>query len=200
MFYIANPQQGDLRLSGPLSRQSAGGGARTRDRRVPADLRADSLVTAPPTPPYSRQSDVAGSSNASPSSNSTTLTLSTDAVGLGRKGEEVTNGAILHSVCVTGVFLSSPGSVSPHQQAGLKTFADGMSRRDLALIFLASPTGQTRESYVRLLTSGVMKKKCLEHQAQITGLSGEDLRDKKEATNQRHSSQVAPGWVSHQVT
>ncbi|GFO12844.1 hypothetical protein PoB_003934900 [Plakobranchus ocellatus] len=46
----ASPQQGDLRLSGPPSGQDAGGGARTRDRRVPADLRADSLATVPPTP------------------------------------------------------------------------------------------------------------------------------------------------------
>ncbi|GFO08923.1 hypothetical protein PoB_003542800 [Plakobranchus ocellatus] len=50
---IASPQQGDLRLSGPPPRQDAGGGARTRDRRVPADLRADSLSTVPPTPPPS---------------------------------------------------------------------------------------------------------------------------------------------------
>ncbi|GFN96447.1 hypothetical protein PoB_002295300 [Plakobranchus ocellatus] len=35
-------QQGDLRLSGPPSGQGAGGGARNRDRRVPADLRAAS--------------------------------------------------------------------------------------------------------------------------------------------------------------
>ncbi|GFO18061.1 hypothetical protein PoB_004456600 [Plakobranchus ocellatus] len=48
--YIASPQQGDLRLSGPPSGQGAGGGARTRDRRVPVDLRADSLATVPPTP------------------------------------------------------------------------------------------------------------------------------------------------------
>ncbi|GFO16920.1 hypothetical protein PoB_004342500 [Plakobranchus ocellatus] len=46
----ASPQQGDLRLSGPPSGQGAGGGARTRDRRVPADFRADSLATVPPTP------------------------------------------------------------------------------------------------------------------------------------------------------
>ncbi|GFN74695.1 hypothetical protein PoB_000120100 [Plakobranchus ocellatus] len=45
-----SPQQGNLRLSGPPSGQDAGGGARTRDRRVPADLRADSLATVPPTP------------------------------------------------------------------------------------------------------------------------------------------------------
>ncbi|GFO01189.1 hypothetical protein PoB_002769400 [Plakobranchus ocellatus] len=50
-LYIASPQQGDLRFSGPLSGQGAGGGARTRDRRVPADLRADSLATEQPTPP-----------------------------------------------------------------------------------------------------------------------------------------------------
>ncbi|GFO05924.1 transposon tf2-11 polyprotein [Plakobranchus ocellatus] len=30
-----SPQQGDLRLLGPPSGQGAGGGARTRDRRVP---------------------------------------------------------------------------------------------------------------------------------------------------------------------
>ncbi|GFN75936.1 hypothetical protein PoB_000244200 [Plakobranchus ocellatus] len=48
------PQQGDLRLSGPPSGQDAGGGARTRDRRVPADLRADTLATVPPTPPSER--------------------------------------------------------------------------------------------------------------------------------------------------
>ncbi|GFN74799.1 hypothetical protein PoB_000130500 [Plakobranchus ocellatus] len=49
-FIFADPQQGDLRLSGPPFGQGTGGGARTRDRRVPADLRADSLVTVPPTP------------------------------------------------------------------------------------------------------------------------------------------------------
>ncbi|GFO12485.1 hypothetical protein PoB_003899000 [Plakobranchus ocellatus] len=53
-LYIASPQQGDLRLSGPPSGQGADGGARTRDRKVPADLRANSLATVPPTPP-SRQ-------------------------------------------------------------------------------------------------------------------------------------------------
>ncbi|GFN77942.1 hypothetical protein PoB_000444800 [Plakobranchus ocellatus] len=35
----------------PHASQGAGGGARTRNRRVPADLRADSLATVPPTPP-----------------------------------------------------------------------------------------------------------------------------------------------------
>ncbi|GFO41703.1 hypothetical protein PoB_006820800 [Plakobranchus ocellatus] len=49
-LYIASPQQGNLRLLGPLSGQGAGGGARTRNSRVPADLRADSLTTQPPTP------------------------------------------------------------------------------------------------------------------------------------------------------
>ncbi|GFO34333.1 hypothetical protein PoB_006083800 [Plakobranchus ocellatus] len=44
-LYIASPQQGDLRLSGPPSGQGAGSGARTRDRRVPADLWADSQAT-----------------------------------------------------------------------------------------------------------------------------------------------------------
>ncbi|GFO38081.1 hypothetical protein PoB_006458600 [Plakobranchus ocellatus] len=50
-LYIASPQQGDLRLSGPQSGQGAGSGARSRDRRVPADLRADSQATVLPTPP-----------------------------------------------------------------------------------------------------------------------------------------------------
>ncbi|GFO21304.1 A disintegrin and metalloproteinase with thrombospondin motifs [Plakobranchus ocellatus] len=46
-----HPQQGDLRLSGHPSGQGASDGARTRDKRVPADLRAESLATVPPTPP-----------------------------------------------------------------------------------------------------------------------------------------------------
>ncbi|GFO49216.1 hypothetical protein PoB_007572100 [Plakobranchus ocellatus] len=46
----ASPQRGDLRLSGPPSGQGAGSGARTRDRMVPADLRADSQATVLPTP------------------------------------------------------------------------------------------------------------------------------------------------------
>ncbi|GFO34219.1 hypothetical protein PoB_006072400 [Plakobranchus ocellatus] len=53
----ASPQQGDLRLSGPPSGQGAGSGARTRDRRVPADLRADSQATVLPTPPYRDNDD-----------------------------------------------------------------------------------------------------------------------------------------------
>ncbi|GFN91377.1 hypothetical protein PoB_001788300 [Plakobranchus ocellatus] len=48
--WFKNTQQGDLRLSGPLSDQGAGGGARTRDRMVPSDLRVDSLASVPPTP------------------------------------------------------------------------------------------------------------------------------------------------------
>ncbi|GFN92738.1 endonuclease-reverse transcriptase [Plakobranchus ocellatus] len=47
-----SPQQGVLRLSDPPSGQDASGGARTRDRRVPANLRADSPATVPPTPSY----------------------------------------------------------------------------------------------------------------------------------------------------
>ncbi|GFO32434.1 hypothetical protein PoB_005893900 [Plakobranchus ocellatus] len=46
---IITPRQGDLRLLGPPSGQVAGGGARTRDKRMPAELRADSLATVPPT-------------------------------------------------------------------------------------------------------------------------------------------------------
>ncbi|GFN83716.1 hypothetical protein PoB_001022200 [Plakobranchus ocellatus] len=51
-LYIASPQQGDLRLSGPPSGQGVGSGARTRDRMVPADLRADSQATVLPTPQH----------------------------------------------------------------------------------------------------------------------------------------------------
>ncbi|GFO11439.1 hypothetical protein PoB_003794400 [Plakobranchus ocellatus] len=42
-------QQGYLRLSCPLPGPGAGGGVRTRDRRMPAYLRADSLASVPPT-------------------------------------------------------------------------------------------------------------------------------------------------------
>ncbi|GFO44816.1 hypothetical protein PoB_007132100 [Plakobranchus ocellatus] len=49
-LFTASPQQGDLRLSGPPSGKGAGGWARTRDRRISADIRADSLATVPPTP------------------------------------------------------------------------------------------------------------------------------------------------------
>ncbi|GFN73564.1 hypothetical protein PoB_000007000 [Plakobranchus ocellatus] len=49
-LYIASPQQDDLRLLGPPLDQGTGGGARTRDRRVVADLRMDSLTTVPLTP------------------------------------------------------------------------------------------------------------------------------------------------------
>ncbi|GFO29764.1 hypothetical protein PoB_005626900 [Plakobranchus ocellatus] len=37
-------------FQGPPSGQGDGGGARTCDRRIPAELRADSLATVPPTP------------------------------------------------------------------------------------------------------------------------------------------------------
>ncbi|GFN81686.1 hypothetical protein PoB_000819200 [Plakobranchus ocellatus] len=46
---VKNPQQSDLRLSGPPSGQIDDDGARTRNRRVAADLRANSLDTEPPT-------------------------------------------------------------------------------------------------------------------------------------------------------
>ncbi|GFO12443.1 hypothetical protein PoB_003894800 [Plakobranchus ocellatus] len=49
-LYIDSPQQSDLMLSGPSSGQGAGSRARTCDRRVPADLKADSLATVPPKP------------------------------------------------------------------------------------------------------------------------------------------------------
>ncbi|GFO45447.1 hypothetical protein PoB_007195200 [Plakobranchus ocellatus] len=39
----------DPKLSGPPSGQGAGGGARTCDRRVPVELRADLLATVQPT-------------------------------------------------------------------------------------------------------------------------------------------------------
>ncbi|GFO43754.1 hypothetical protein PoB_007025900 [Plakobranchus ocellatus] len=46
----ASPGHGDFRLSGRLLGQGSGGGVRTRDRRVSADLMEDSLPTVPPTP------------------------------------------------------------------------------------------------------------------------------------------------------
>ncbi|GFO11209.1 hypothetical protein PoB_003771400 [Plakobranchus ocellatus] len=50
----ACPQHRDLRLKGPPSGQGASGGARTPNKRVSTDLRADSLSTALPTPPIER--------------------------------------------------------------------------------------------------------------------------------------------------
>ncbi|GFO47609.1 hypothetical protein PoB_007411400 [Plakobranchus ocellatus] len=44
-------------LSGPPSAQGAGVGARTRDIKIPADIRADSLATVPPTPPCPCEKD-----------------------------------------------------------------------------------------------------------------------------------------------
>ncbi|GFO49329.1 hypothetical protein PoB_007583400 [Plakobranchus ocellatus] len=58
-LYKASPQRDDVRLSGPPSGQGAGGGARTCDRWIPADLTADSLATVPPTPRVS-ESKLAG--------------------------------------------------------------------------------------------------------------------------------------------
>ncbi|GFO06037.1 hypothetical protein PoB_003254200 [Plakobranchus ocellatus] len=48
--FKCSPQKGNLRLLGPPSGQGAGSGARIRGRRVPVDLRADSLTTVSPTP------------------------------------------------------------------------------------------------------------------------------------------------------
>ncbi|GFO49037.1 hypothetical protein PoB_007554200 [Plakobranchus ocellatus] len=45
-----SPHQGVLRLSGPPTGQGAGGRAQNRDRRIPTDLRADSLSTVSTTP------------------------------------------------------------------------------------------------------------------------------------------------------
>ncbi|GFO37777.1 hypothetical protein PoB_006428200 [Plakobranchus ocellatus] len=50
--YIACLQQGDLKLSGPPSGHGAGCRARIRNRRAHADLRAGSLPTVPPMPPF----------------------------------------------------------------------------------------------------------------------------------------------------
>ncbi|GFN92821.1 hypothetical protein PoB_001932700 [Plakobranchus ocellatus] len=49
-MYTASSQHGDLRLSGPPSGQGTSGGVQTYHRKVPADLREDSLATVPPTP------------------------------------------------------------------------------------------------------------------------------------------------------
>ncbi|GFO09259.1 hypothetical protein PoB_003576400 [Plakobranchus ocellatus] len=56
---------------GPPPGQSAGGGARTRDGRVPADLRADSQATVPPTPPEPQETQ--GYCTTLQQSNSTTI-------------------------------------------------------------------------------------------------------------------------------
>ncbi|GFN96314.1 hypothetical protein PoB_002282000 [Plakobranchus ocellatus] len=50
-FCILPVHKADLRLSGPPSGQGAGDEARTPYRRVPVDLRADSLAIMPTTPP-----------------------------------------------------------------------------------------------------------------------------------------------------
>ncbi|GFN75712.1 hypothetical protein PoB_000221800 [Plakobranchus ocellatus] len=55
-----SPQHGDLRFLGPPTGQGAGSGARTRDRRIPADLRAESLTAVPPTAPFNTFRDNGG--------------------------------------------------------------------------------------------------------------------------------------------
>ncbi|GFO50614.1 hypothetical protein PoB_007711900 [Plakobranchus ocellatus] len=52
---LLTPHQGNLRLSGPPSGQGTDGGARTHDRRIPADIRADSLATVRPTLPGGKE-------------------------------------------------------------------------------------------------------------------------------------------------
>ncbi|GFO47492.1 hypothetical protein PoB_007399700 [Plakobranchus ocellatus] len=66
--YIST-QQGDHRLSGPPSGQGASGGARTRGRKVSADLRADSLAAEPPTPQRIRLFYPTSEKQTKPSSN-----------------------------------------------------------------------------------------------------------------------------------
>ncbi|GFO11836.1 hypothetical protein PoB_003834100 [Plakobranchus ocellatus] len=51
----ASLQEGDLRFLGPPSGHGSGGGARTCDRRVPVDLRVDSLSIIPPESKKERQ-------------------------------------------------------------------------------------------------------------------------------------------------
>ncbi|GFO22531.1 hypothetical protein PoB_004903600 [Plakobranchus ocellatus] len=51
-------QTGSVFNHGPPSGQGAGSGDRTRDRRVPADLRADSQATVLPTPPLTSVLDM----------------------------------------------------------------------------------------------------------------------------------------------
>ncbi|GFO44833.1 hypothetical protein PoB_007133800 [Plakobranchus ocellatus] len=48
-FVYSQSTTGDRRLSGSPSGQSSGRGVRTRRKRVPADIRVDSLATVPPT-------------------------------------------------------------------------------------------------------------------------------------------------------
>ncbi|GFO44156.1 hypothetical protein PoB_007066100 [Plakobranchus ocellatus] len=46
-----NKQLRQTKLDSNMDMPGAGGGARERDRRIPADIRADSLAPVPPTPP-----------------------------------------------------------------------------------------------------------------------------------------------------
>ncbi|GFO05179.1 hypothetical protein PoB_003168400 [Plakobranchus ocellatus] len=54
---LITEDQGDFRLSVPPSCQGASDEARTCDRSVPANLRADSLATVPPTPSHKQMTD-----------------------------------------------------------------------------------------------------------------------------------------------
>ncbi|GFO03131.1 hypothetical protein PoB_002963600 [Plakobranchus ocellatus] len=56
LTHVASPQQRDLRLLDHLSDQRTGGGTRNCARRVPADLRADSLATVLPMPVFVERS------------------------------------------------------------------------------------------------------------------------------------------------
>ncbi|GFO47056.1 hypothetical protein PoB_007356100 [Plakobranchus ocellatus] len=63
LLYIASPQQDNLRLSVPPSGESASDGARTRDRWIPEDLRADPLSTVPTTPSDEEEEENQGKKN-----------------------------------------------------------------------------------------------------------------------------------------
>ncbi|GFO46925.1 hypothetical protein PoB_007343000 [Plakobranchus ocellatus] len=56
-FCEACLQQGDLRLPGPPSDQSADGGARTYNRSVPADSRAGSLSAVVNNPKFDSEGE-----------------------------------------------------------------------------------------------------------------------------------------------
>ncbi|GFN76968.1 hypothetical protein PoB_000347400 [Plakobranchus ocellatus] len=57
VLYIFSLQLGDFRLSGTPSGQGASDGVRTRERNVPADLRADWLSTVPRRPHALREDE-----------------------------------------------------------------------------------------------------------------------------------------------
>ncbi|GFN97568.1 hypothetical protein PoB_002407400 [Plakobranchus ocellatus] len=62
----ASPQQSDLRLSDPPSGPGTGGGARTSDRRIPENIRENSLATVPPTSPSYDGDDVVNGADCCP--------------------------------------------------------------------------------------------------------------------------------------